>query len=195
MPEQARDPIELFQEWFGEAHQCNLPEPDAMTLATASFDGHPSARVVLLRHVDERGFVFYTNLNSRKGQELLANPHAALCFHWMPLKKQVRVEGTAVMVSDEEADRYFASRLRGSQLSAWASRQSEKMHSDTEFAEKIAFFTQKFEGQPIPRPPHWSGFRIIPQRIEFWQEGEFRMHIRDIYEKTATGWDSGKYYP
>lgn len=189
------DPILLFKSWFDEAHLCGLSEPDAMTLATASKDGTPSARVVLLRQVDERGFVFFTNLTSRKGKELLANPQAALCFHWMPLKKQVRVEGHAVVVSDAEADIYFQGRPRGSQVSAWASLQSQMMQHPDDFINQVKKITHKYEGQVIPRPPFWSGFRIIPHSIEFWQEGEYRMHIRDIYRNIGQQWEVARYYP
>jgi pyridoxamine 5'-phosphate oxidase len=190
-----RDPIALFHRWFEEAHHAGLSEPDAMMLATATRQGIPSARVVLLRQVDERGFVFFTNFTSRKGTELLENPHAALGFYWMPLKKQVRVEGTVMAVSADEADRYFAARPRGSQISAWASKQSAAMEHPGDFAERVKEITRRFEDQPVPRPPFWSGFRVVPERIEFWQEGEFRMHTRDIYTREGAGWSVGRYYP
>lgn len=189
------NPIPLFKTWFEEAHHCGLIEPDAMTLATASKAGRPSARVVLLRKVDEEGFVFFTNLTSRKSKELIENPFASLCFHWMPLQKQVRVEGSVVQVSDAEADYYFQNRQRGSQIGAWASKQSEKMEHPDDFMNQVKVITEKYEGRPIPRPPFWSGFRVIPHWIEFWQEREFRMHIRDIYRKDGQDWTVGRYYP
>jgi pyridoxamine 5'-phosphate oxidase len=189
------NPIALFQTWFDEAHHCGLSEPDAMTIATATKQGIPSTRIVLLRHVDEHGFVFYTNLTSKKGTELQENPYVSLNFHWMPLKKQVRVEGIAQQVSDEEADRYFANRVRGSQISAWASKQSEEIEYSEAFAERVENITQQYAEQPLPRPPFWSGFRIVPYQIEFWQERPFRMHEREIYQKTIQGWEVGKYYP
>ena len=189
------NPITLFKQWFEEAHQCGLTEPDAMTLATSTKDGHPSARIVLLRQVDERGFVFFTNHTSRKGHEALDNPHAALCCYWMPLKRQVRVEGTIIPTSDAEADSYFADRGRGSQISAWASLQSQPLAKREDFLQRVEDITKKYEGKVIPRPPFWSGFRVVPQQIEFWEDRPHRMHHRELFSKTEHGWEMGILYP
>ncbi|MBI5092650.1 MAG: pyridoxamine 5'-phosphate oxidase [Candidatus Hydrogenedentes bacterium] len=189
------DPIELFKEWYKEVDKCNFEEPTAMTLATATPSGVPSARVVLLKGVDQRGFVFYTNLESQKGEQLRANPQAALCFHWMPLGKQIRVEGPVELVSNEEADAYFASRARDSQIGAWASRQSRPLASRFDLEKRIAEFALKFGISKVPRPPFWSGYRVIPQRIEFWKSGMFRLHDRLVYEKTDEGWLTRELFP
>lgn len=189
------NPITLFKSWFAEAHSCGLKEPDSMVVATATKEGLPSARVALLRKVDEKGFVFFTNLTSRKGKELHSNPHAALCFYWMPLMRQVRVEGTVERCSEKEADEYFLSRPRGSQIGAWASKQSSIMEEEGELPKRIQEIADKFAGEPIPRPFFWSGFRVIPTRIEFWQEGKYRLHTRIVYSKTAQGWNVERLYP
>lgn len=192
------DPIARFRALFAEACAVDpvlLPDPTAMTLATADATGHPSARVVLLKHVDERGFVFYTNYRSRKGRELLANPHAALCFWWPPLETQVRVEGHTETVSVEEADAYFASRARESQIGAWASQQSETLASAEALARAVAEAERRFERSPVPRPPHWSGFRIVPGRIEFWRARAFRLHERELYERDGEGWRVRRLFP
>lgn len=189
------NPIALFKAWFDEAHSCGLKEPNAMTLATATKEGIPSARVVLLRNVDERGFVFFTNLTSRKGKELHENPHAALCFHWMPLERQVRVEGRVERVSEKEADEYFSLRPRGSQIGAWASKQSSVMEQEQDLPFRVQEITKQFSGDSIPRPFFWSGFRLIPERIEFWQERPYRLHTRITYTKTAQGWEIARLYP
>jgi pyridoxamine 5'-phosphate oxidase len=172
-----------------------LPEPTAFTLATVGADGQPSARIVLLKGVDARGFVFYTNHESRKGRELLAHPQAAMVFHWQPLERQVRVEGTARPVSPEEADVYFASRARGSQIGAWASEQSRPIATPGDLEARVQEIEARFADKPVPRPPHWSGFRIVPSRIEFWQNMPSRLHQRDLYHREADGWRVESLYP
>jgi pyridoxamine 5'-phosphate oxidase len=172
-----------------------LPEPTAFTLATVGADGQPSARIVLLKGVDARGFVFYTNHESRKGRELLAHPPAAMVFHWQPLERQVRVEGLARQVSPEEADAYFASRARGSQIGAWASRQSQPIAMPGDLEARVEEMEARFAHKPVPRPPHWSGFRIVPSRIEFWQNMPSRLHQRDLYHREADGWRVERLYP
>lgn len=192
------NPIEEFQQLLARAREVDptcLPEPTAMSLGTVSPDGQPSVRIVLLKHVDERGFVFYTNLRSRKGRELRANTRAALCFHWQPLAIQVRVEGTTVEVSDAEADAYFATRARGSQLGAWASHQSAPLESDAELQARVRKMEQRFAGQEVPRPPHWSGFRVVPCRIEFWQNRPSRLHERRVFERHGVEWRLMRLYP
>lgn len=194
----AGNPIANFQALLAEARGIDrklLPEPTAMTLATVGADGQPSARIVLLKEVDERGFVFYTNLESRKGGELLAHPQVALCFHWQQLERQVRIEGIAEPVSPAEADAYFASRARGSQLGAWASQQSRPLASDAELEERVRETEIRFAGRDVPRPPHWSGFRVVPRRIEFWRNRAFRLHERLLYEREDGGWRIRRLYP
>jgi len=190
-----QDPFELFREWWDEAHKSEPAEPAAMALATATAEGRPSVRMVLLRGIDERGFVFYTNLESRKGGELAANPHAAVVLHWKSLGRQIRIEGPAALVSDEEADAYFASRARGSQIGAWASAQSRPMESRHGLEKSVARFAAKFGLGKVPRPDHWSGFRIAPEHIEFWREGRFRLHERIVYHRSETGWDTERLFP
>lgn len=190
------EPLELFQAWYNEAGKLNLKEPTAMTLATATKDGRPSARIVLLKGMNDKGFYFYTNLTSRKGKELHENPQAALCFYWMDLGRQVRIEGKIEPATDKEADEYFISRSRGSQLGAWASKQSQIMEQEDALAIRLKEFTAEFNGGPIPRPPHWSGFCLLPEVIEFWQEGEYRLHTRIIYQREPHGgWRMGRLYP
>jgi pyridoxamine 5'-phosphate oxidase len=193
-----KKPFEIFSSWFDEAcSNKEIIEPNAMSLATINEKNQPSLRMVLLKHFDERGFCFYTNLTSRKGKELSCNPNVALCFYWGKLGKQVRIEGEIEKVSIKEADNYFASRRRGSQIGAWASKQSCAMENSEEFKKRILQITKDFEGQEIPRPPFWSGFRVIPKRIEFWQEGEFRIHDREVYELSADkkSWEVLQLYP
>jgi pyridoxamine 5'-phosphate oxidase len=190
------DPIAQFTEWLAEAKNCSsIVEPTAMALATADKNGEPSLRIVLLKEASEKGFVFYTNLESHKGHDLNKNPKAALCFYWGELKKQVRVEGIAEPVSAEEADAYFASRPRDSQLGAWASKQSRPLDSKAELIKEVALTTAKFLGRDVPRPPHWSGWRVVPHTIEFWQEGAFRLHDRDLYTRDHDYWKVQKLYP
>jgi len=189
------DPIELFKTWLGEAESADPVNPNAMTLATADADGRPSARMVLLKGVDADGFVFYTNLGSQKAGELTANPFAALCFYWRPLAKQVRVEGPVEPVSAAEADSYFASRPKLSQLGAWASKQSQPLESRMALEKRVAKFTAKFNIGEVPRPEFWSGFRLRPERIELWKEEAFRLHDRSLYTRTDDGWTLEKLYP
>lgn len=190
------NPIAQFTQWLEEAKaHPQISEPTAMALATVGAGGLPAVRMVLLKAHDERGFVFYTNYQGRKGRELLAHPKAALCFYWMALEKQIRIEGAVEKVSDAEADAYFASRMTLSKIGAWASNQSETLESREVFEHKVAEFEKKFEGQDVPRPPHWSGFRVIPQNIEFWQQGNGRLHERELFERKGDGWTTRVLYP
>ena len=181
--------IATFSRLFDEALAAGEPDRTAMTVATATLDARPSARTVLLKHYDARGFVFYTHLDGRKGRELQANPHAALLFHWPRVRNgvQVRVEGAVVTVSDDEADAYFASRPRTSQLGAWASKQSEVLDARETFDRRVAELEREFEDRDVPRPPRWTGLRVRPERIEFWYGAEYRLHERWLYECDCTG--------
>lgn len=192
------DPIDHFRTLLSTARAVDraiLPEPTAMTLATVGSDGQPSARLVLLKTVDARGFVFYTNLRSRKGRDLEANPRAALTVHWQPLEVQVRVEGRAERVSEDEADEYFATRPRGSQLGAWASDQSEALASAADLDARFAEVERRFAGHDVPRPPHWSGYRVIPERIEFWRNRPSRLHERRLFVREGSRWRETLLYP
>lgn len=188
------DPIERFAALFERAKAAQPREPEAVVLATADERGQPSARVVLMKGFDQRGFVFYTNLHSRKGRELKARPLAALCFYWPALEQQVRVEGRVEQVPDSEADAYFASRGRGSQLSAWASQQSDALGSRDELERAWQDAEQRYADN-VPRPPHWTGLRLSPERIEFWHSRPNRMHERTVYLREGRGWRSGLLYP
>jgi pyridoxamine 5'-phosphate oxidase len=191
------DILATFDALFAEALAAGEPDRTAMTVATTTVDGHPSARTVLLKAHDARGFVFYTHLDGRKGRELQANPQAALLFHWPRVRNgvQVRIEGSAELVTDAEADAYFASRPRGSQVGAWASLQSETLPSRDAFDARIAQFEREFEGRDVPRPPRWSGFRVRPRNVEFWYGAEFRLHERWRHEGGASGWTARMLYP
>lgn len=191
----ATDPIALFAEWYGEAANCGLKDPTAVTLATADGQGRPTARMVLLKGHDERGFVFYTNTQSRKGDDLRENPFAALCFYWPPLGRQLRIEGAVEPVAEEEADAYFASRDRQARIGAWASAQSRPMEGRFVLEREIARFAAKFAVGEVPRPPHWSGYRLTPDRIEFWREGAFRLHHRRVFVRQGDGWTTMRLFP
>ncbi|MBV8493541.1 MAG: pyridoxamine 5'-phosphate oxidase [Alphaproteobacteria bacterium] len=189
------EPFAPFARWFELATKSE-PLAETMTLATATGDGIPSLRAVLLKGHDARGFVFYTNFESRKAAELLANPRAALCFHWKSLGRQVRIEGTTSVVSDAEADAYFASRARDSQIGAWASEQSHPLAERDELEHRFAEVTRRYAEQPaVPRPDYWSGFRIRPERIEFWQERPFRLHDRVLFTREGEAWRKTRLYP
>lgn len=191
----ATDPHALFEEWLAEARLSELNDPTAMALATADRGGCPSVRMILLKGHDERGFVFYTNLDGRKGRELAENPRAALLFHWKSLRRQVRVEGRVDPVTDAEADAYFASRKRESQLGAWASDQSRPLDRRETFEERYREMEARFEGRDVPRPPRWSGWRVVPERIEFWTDRAFRLHERRLFTRSGGGWSEGLLYP
>jgi pyridoxamine 5'-phosphate oxidase len=190
------DPFAKFQEWMKEAWTHEPEDANAMTVATCTPDGSPSARIVLLKGADERGFVFYTNTQSRKGEELTANGRAALLFHWKPQGRQIRIEGRVEPTTAAEADAYYTSRPRISRLGAWASDQSRVLPERSQLEHRLAEYEAKYPGDEIPRPPHWSGFRVIPARFEFWQNMPFRLHDRTVYTRAANGgWTIGKLFP
>jgi pyridoxamine 5'-phosphate oxidase len=189
------EPFDLFQSWFKDAAAKEPNDPNAMALATVGPDGMPSVRMVLLKEADPRGFVFYTNYQSRKGEHLLADPKAALSFHWKSLRRSVRIEGEAEPTSAEEADAYFATRHRSSQIGAWASDQSRPLEGRYALETRVAKFAAKFGIGAVPRPPHWSGFRVKPRRIEFWEDRPFRLHDRLVYLREGEGWTTMRLYP
>ena len=190
-----RDPIDVFRNWLADAEAAEPNDPTAMCLATVDAEGNPSARIVLLKGLDQRGFAFYTNLESRKAGELTAQPRAALSFHWKSLRRQVRVEGPIEPVSADEADAYFATRVRVSQIGAWASDQSRPLDSRATLEARVEQVKARFEGQDVTRPPNWSGFRVIPHAIEFWKDGAFRLHDRIRFSRTGLEWKSQRLYP
>jgi pyridoxamine 5'-phosphate oxidase len=189
------DPFQLFADWFAEARESEPNDPDAMALATSTPDGRPSVRMVLLKGHGPEGFAFYTNLDSRKGAELSANGRAALLFHWKSLRRQVRIEGPVGPVRDLEADAYFDTRSRDSQLGAWASWQSRPLDARATFEKRYEEMARRFEGETVPRPLRWSGFRVMPELFEFWSDRPHRLHERRIFTRTGSGWQEGLLYP
>jgi pyridoxamine 5'-phosphate oxidase len=198
MNEPGADPFDSFAAWFAEAEQSEPNDPNAMAVASVGADGMPSVRMVLLKGWDRDGFVFYTNLESRKGVQLQAHPKAALLFHWKSLRRQVRIEGMVEPTTAQEADDYFATRPRGSQIGAWASQQSRPLESRFALEKQVAVYGAKFALGKVPRPPYWSGFRVRPVLFEFWRDMPFRLHDRTVFTRTApaaAGWKSEKFYP
>ena len=191
----AADPFALFDTWFAEARASEPNDPEAMALATSTPDGRPSARMVLLKGHGPDGFRFYTNYQSRKGEEIAANPSVALLFHWKSLRRQVRIEGVASACELAEADAYFASRSRESQLGAWASDQSRPLTDRAEFEARYEELERRLEGRPVPRPPHWAGYVVVPERIEFWSDRPHRLHERRLFTRSGEGWNEGLLYP
>ncbi len=189
------DPFDLFDAWYREARETEINDSNAMALATADAEGRPSVRMVLLKGHDPNGFVFYTNQRSRKGAQLAANGHVALLFHWKSLRRQIRIEGPISPVTAAEADAYFASRARDSQLGAWASLQSEPLDRRETFEARFEDARARYEGQDVPRPPHWGGYRVTPERIEFWEDRAHRLHHRRIFLRQQDGWSEGLLYP
>jgi pyridoxamine 5'-phosphate oxidase len=191
------DPFTLFSEWLADARRTEINDPNAMTLATIGLDGAPDARIVLLKGQDPRGFVFYTNYESRKGEELAADPRAALVFHWKSLQRQIRIEGQVELVTPEEADGYFVSRPRLSKVGAWASDQSRPLSERAELERRLAEAEARFPGDDVSRPPHWSGFRLLPHRFEFWREMPYRLHDRLVFTRSAEQepWSTGRLFP
>jgi pyridoxamine 5'-phosphate oxidase len=189
------DPLALFDKWFAEARASEPNDPEAMALATASREGEPSVRMVLLKGYGPDGFVFYTNEQSAKGGQLRENPRAALLFHWKSLRRQVRIEGAVERVPDQQADSYFASRSRDSQLGAWASDQSRPLESRAVFEQRYEEMKRRFDGQSVPRPPHWGGYRVRPEQIEFWTDRPHRLHERRLFVRQGDAWTEGLLYP
>jgi len=191
------DPFEQFRRWFAAAEASEPNDANAMTLATADSDGRPAARIVLLKDFDSRGFAFFTNTESQKGRHLELNPFAALCFHWKSVRRQVRIEGPVASVGDDEADAYYASRPRGSRIGAWASQQSRPLADRPTLLAAVARFEAEYVGRDVPRPTYWSGYRLTPLRIEFWQDGEFRLHDRFVFARPADGapWTVQRLFP
>ena len=191
----ATNPFTLFAEWYAEARESEINDSNAMTVATCTPEGRPSARMVLLKDFDTRGFVFYTNKTSRKAGELNANRHASLLFHWKSLRRQVRIEGPVEDVTDAEADAYFATRARISRLGAWASLQSQPLPDRATLERRLAEVEAQYPGEIVPRPPHWSGYRVVPERMEFWQDMPYRLHDRSIFTRDGENWVTQKLYP
>lgn len=189
------DPMARFAAWLTEAEASEPNDPNAVALATVNASGQPAVRMVLLKGLSDAGFVFYTNQQSRKADDLAANARAGLLFHWKTLRRQVRVEGAVSLVSDAEADAYFATRGRISKLGAWASDQSRPLPDRATLEAKLADVTARFEGSDVPRPPHWSGYRVAPERIEFWWDGEHRLHNRELFARNSGGWTTSLMYP
>jgi len=189
------EPFALFAEWLADAGKSEPNDPNAMSLATVDADGLPNVRMVLLKGLDDRGFVFYTNFDSAKGREILGSMKAALCFHWKSLRRQVRVRGPVEIVTPQEADAYYASRPRGSRIGAWASKQSRPLESRMALEKAVAEFTMRYAIGEIPRPEHWSGFRILPSSIEFWHDRPFRLHDRVVFTREGDGWGKTRLYP
>ena len=194
--EDEANPVDLFKKWFADAEKSEINDPNALSVATSNKEGIPSVRMVLLKGLSDLGFVFYTNFNSKKGNDLKNNPNASMCFHWKSLRRQVRVTGKVTVVENDEADKYFSSRKYGSKISAWASSQSEQMKNRDEFLNKIKEYEKKYpKEKKVPRPPHWSGWRVLPNEIEFWLELDNRSHQRLVYKKENGKWIKEMLYP